>query len=224
MVLEKPQEERKREIQQLPGGTGPDGRSHGGQVTLGKLPTKPLFAEKLPHSLHSSIGSRRFLVGEFSCSFPSDAVSKILAEEKALGLDTFTYYESFGARVRSFREEARKLIGSLRHGGKRIAAYGAAAKGTIMLNYLNLNSRAIEYAVDKNVHKRGKYMPGVRIQIHDPARLMKDKPDYVVILPWNFRDEIVRQQHAFLEAGGRFIVPIPNLEVVEREPVPAHAG
>jgi SAM-dependent methyltransferase len=145
---------------------------------------------------------------------PSAAVARILAEEAALGLDRFAYYESFGARVREFREKARALIGGLKAEGKRIAAYGAAAKGTIMLNFLNLNSRAIEYAVDRNTHKQGKYMPGVRLRIDDPEKLKTDRPDYVMILPWNFRDEIIRQQQDFLKSGGRFVVPIPDLEIV----------
>ena len=115
---------------------------------------------------------------------------------------------------RSDSAKARKLVGELRAEGKRIAAYGAAAKGTIMLNFLDLNSRSVEYAVDKNVHKQGKYMPGVRVPIADPEKLKSDKPYYVMILPWNFRDEIVRQQQDFLKSGGKFIVPIPNLEVL----------
>ena len=147
---------------------------------------------------------------------PSDAVTHILAEEAELGLDTFAYYATFGERVREFRRKARDLIGGLRAEGKRIAAYGAAAKGTIMLNFLDLNSRLIEYAVDKNVHKQGKYMPGVRVRIDDPERLKTDRPDYVMILPWNFRDEIIRQQQDFLAGGGKFVVPIPELEIVGR--------
>jgi len=158
-------------------------------------------------------GSLRLYFGKTAA--PSEAVTTILAEEKELGLDTYDYYADFGARVRDFRRKARELIGGLKAEGKRIAAYGAAAKGTIMLNFLDLNARAIEYAVDKNVHKQGKYMPGVRVRIDDPAKLMADKPDYVMILPWNFRDEIIRQQQAFLAAGGRFVVPIPDLEIVE---------
>ncbi|MEO0864038.1 MAG: NAD-dependent epimerase/dehydratase family protein, partial [Pseudomonadota bacterium] len=141
-------------------------------------------------------GSLRLYFGKTDA--PSDAVRQILAEEAELGLDTFDYYASFGTRVRNFREEARKLIGDLKADGKRIAAYGAAAKGTIMLNFLNLNARAIEYAVDRNVHKQGKYMPGVRVRIDDPEKLKSDRPDYVMILPWNFRDEIIRQQQDFL--------------------------
>ena len=141
---------------------------------------------------------------------PSKAVTDILAEEHELGLDTFNYYESFGERVRKFREDARKLVGDLKSQGKRIVAYGAAAKGTIMLNFLDLNARSIEYAVDKNTHKQGKYMPGVRVRIDAPEKLKTDKPDYVMILPWNFRDEIIRQQQDFLKSGGKFVVPIPE--------------
>ena len=157
-------------------------------------------------------GSLRLSFGKHAS--PTEAVARILAEEAALGLDRFAYYESFGARVREFREKARALIGGLKAEGKRIAAYGAAAKGTIMLNFLNLNSRAIEYAVDRNTHKQGKYMPGVRLRIDDPEKLKTDRPDYVMILPWNFRDEIIRQQQDFLKSGGRFVVPIPDLEIV----------
>ncbi len=157
-------------------------------------------------------GSLRLYFGKKS--EPSAAVTQLLAEEKELGLDSYAYYESFGERVRAFRQKARDLIGGLKAAGKRIAAYGAAAKGTIMLNYLDLNSRAVEYAVDKNVHKQGRYMPGVRVRIDDPEVLKTDRPDYVMILPWNFRDEIIRQRQDFLEAGGKFIVPIPELEII----------
>ncbi|HEX9859067.1 MAG TPA: class I SAM-dependent methyltransferase, partial [Paracoccaceae bacterium] len=159
-------------------------------------------------------GSLRLYFGKIA--HPSAAVGRILAEERHLGLDRFDYYASFGARVRDFREKARNLIGGLKAEGKRIAAYGAAAKGTIMLNFLNLNARAIEYAVDRNTHKQGKYMPGVRVRIDAPEKLKTDRPDYVMILPWNFRDEIIRQQQDFLNAGGRFVVPIPDLEIIGR--------
>ncbi|MCI2401182.1 NAD-dependent epimerase/dehydratase family protein [Aliiroseovarius subalbicans] len=158
-------------------------------------------------------GSLRLYFGKDKS--PSNALQTLLAEERELGLDKFAYYENFGARVREFRAKARKLVGNLKAEGKRIAAYGAAAKGTIMLNFLDLNDRAIEYAVDKNIHKQGKYMPGVRIRIDEPEKLMENRPDYVMILPWNFREEIIRQQQAFLEAGGKFVVPIPDLEIVE---------
>lgn len=145
---------------------------------------------------------------------PSEEVAKLLQEEQEIGLDKFPYYEDFAQRVRTFREDVRDLIGSLKADGHRLAAYGAAAKGTIMLNYLNLNDSVIEYVVDKNENKHGKLVPGVRIPIHETDRLLEDKPDYVVVLPWNFRDEIIGQQQAFLDGGGKFVVPIPKLEIV----------
>ena len=157
-------------------------------------------------------GSLRLTFGKIEA--PSEAVATILAEEKELGLNTYAYYENFGTRVRDFRIKARALLGKLKAEGKRIAAYGAAAKGTIMLNFLDLNSRVIEYVVDRNPHKQGKFMPGVRVPIDAPERLATDRPDYVVILPWNFRDEIIRQQQDFLKSGGKFVVPVSDLEIV----------
>ncbi|SFD18927.1 NAD-dependent epimerase/dehydratase family protein [Tropicimonas isoalkanivorans] len=159
-------------------------------------------------------GSLRLTFG--TEAHPTPAVAEILAEEAALGIDSFEYYRDFGEKVRAFREQARKLVLDLKQSGMRIAGYGAAAKGTILLNYLGLDERVLDYVVDKNPHKQGKYMPGVTIEIGPPERLLEDKPDYVMILPWNFRDEIIRQQDAYLAGGGRFIVPIPDLEVVSR--------
>ncbi len=161
-------------------------------------------------SIHG--GSLRLFIGKQDRRSP--AVESILAEERALGMDTYAFYEDFAQRVAAFRTQARALIGALKADGKRIAAYGAAAKGTIMLNYLGLNERTIEYVVDKNVHKHGKYMPGVGLRVCDPGRLTDDRPDYVVILPWNFRQEIIAEQALYREGGGQFIVPIPNLEIV----------
>ncbi|WP_420394693.1 methyltransferase domain-containing protein [Acuticoccus sp.] len=145
---------------------------------------------------------------------PSAAADALLEEERAEGVNDAATYADFGARVRRFREEGRALIGALKADGCRIAAYGAAAKGTIMLNYLGLNARVVEYAVDRNPHKHGRFIPGVNVPIRDPEVLLSDRPDYAIILPWNFRDEIVAQQAAYLKAGGSFIVPIPDLEVI----------
>ena len=145
----------------------------------------------------------------------NQAVTRLIAEEEALGMQAYPYYEGFADKVRAFREAARTLIGQIKASGKRIAAYGAAAKGTIMLNYLGLNNRTVDYVVDKNIHKQGMFMPGVGLRIDEPKRLMEDKPDYVLILPWNFRDEIISQENSYRQGGGRFIVPIPNLEIVE---------
>lgn len=157
-------------------------------------------------------GSLRLYLGKRPA--PSPAVRAILEEERALGMDSYRFYEGFARRVAAFRSEARALIGAIKADGKRIAAYGAAAKGTIMLNYLGLDERTIDYVVDKNIHKHGKYMPGVGLKVCDPARLVDDRPDYVMILPWNFRQEIIAEQRPYREGGGQFIVPIPNLDIV----------
>jgi SAM-dependent methyltransferase len=141
-------------------------------------------------------------------------VKKLLQEEEKLGVNKYPYYEDFGQRVQTIQKTMQELLAALKAKGKRIAGYGAAAKGTIMLNYLGAGTNLIEYVVDRNVHKHGKYMPGTHNSIFDPQRLLKDKPDYVVILPWNFKDEIIAQQAEFRRNGGRFIVPIPEPHIV----------
>ncbi len=98
--------------------------------------------------------------------------------------------------------------------GKTIAAYGAAAKGAIMLNFVGAGPDVIDFVVDRNIHKQGKYMPGVHIPICDPSRLVEDLPDYVVLLPWNFKDEILSQQADFRDRGGKFVIPIPKPVIV----------
>ncbi len=143
-----------------------------------------------------------------------DNVKKLLAEEDELGVDNYPYYEDFRHRVEAIREKMQRILADLKADGKRIAGYGAAAKGAIMLNYLGAGADLVEYVVDRNVHKQGKYMPGTRNPIFGPERLLEDKPDYVVILPWNFKDEILAQQAEFRRQGGRFIVPIPEPEIV----------
>jgi nucleoside-diphosphate-sugar epimerase len=139
-----------------------------------------------------------------------DAVRDLLAEEHRLGLDDSAYYEGFARRVAAIRREMQALVRTLVGQGKRIAAYGAAAKGTIMLNVLGLDETSLTYVVDRNVHKQGRFMPGSRLEILPPSRLVEDRPDFVLILPWNFRDEIIEQQAAFVAGGGRFIVPVPE--------------
>ncbi len=145
----------------------------------------------------------------------SPNVTKLLAEEKQLGMTDMKYYEGFRHRVEGVRSEMQRILGDLQAKGKRIAGYGAAAKGTIMLNYIGATHEVIEFVADKNVHKQGKWIPGVRIPIVAPEKIKATMPDYVVILPWNFTDEIVRQQAEYQAKGGRFIVPIPQPRILE---------
>ena len=139
----------------------------------------------------------------------SDRVTAMLQREQAEGIATADYYRDFGNRVEALRERLIELVGQLRSSGKRIAAYGAAAKGSTLLNFAGLDRAHIDYVVDRNTHKHGRFMPGVHLPIYHVERLLEDHPDYVLLLAWNFRDEIMCQQQTYLDAGGRFIVPIP---------------
>jgi hypothetical protein len=144
----------------------------------------------------------------------SRAVEAHLEEEQRLGLTQVPYYARFARAVEDLRDQLTGLLAELRANGQRIAAYGAAAKGTTLLNYCGIDYRTIEFVADRNPHKHGKLMPGVRIPIVGPESLLATRPDYVLLLTWNFADEILAQQAEFRNAGGRFIIPIPDLRVV----------
>lgn len=143
-----------------------------------------------------------------------ESVHQLLEEERQLGLTEYAYYQHFAARVDQVRSQMRELLAHLKSQEKRIAAYGAAAKGTIMLNAIGATCDIIEFVVDRNTHKHGRWVPGVRIPILPVEALMQRRPDYAVILPWNFKDEIIQQQSDYLAAGGRFIVPIPEPRII----------
>ena len=143
-----------------------------------------------------------------------EAVRILLKQEQKQSVDKFQYYEGFSDKVRNIRRKMRKLLHGKKQKGKTIAAYGAAAKGAIMLNFIGIGPEVINYVVDRNIHKQGKYMPGLHIPIFDPSRLVNELPDYVVILPWNFKDEILAQEAAFREKGGKFVIPIPEPVIV----------
>lgn len=145
---------------------------------------------------------------------PTENLKQLLAEEKEVGIDKLGYYQDFASRVQDIRRDLSELVEKLRAEGKRVAAYGAAAKGTIMLNSAGLSSESIEYVVDRNVHKHGWFMPGVHVEILGVEKLLEDQPDYVVLLPWNFSEEILKQQEEFRNRGGKFIVPVPNVRIV----------
>ena len=136
-----------------------------------------------------------------------DSVRQYLAQEQQRGMNRQEYYRDFGQKVRELRDAMRTLLAGLKAQGSRIAAYGAAAKGVIMLNYIGFGPETIEYVADRNTHKQGKYIPGVRIVVCDPSRLLVDMPDYVMMLPWNLKDEILAQQEPYRRQGGRFIIP-----------------
>jgi hypothetical protein len=145
----------------------------------------------------------------------SDSVKALLATEQELGISQFgPYYQSFSSKVEAIKSRMLEILRDLKKQGKRVAAYGASAKGSTMLSYLGAGPDLIEFVVDKNVHKHGKFMPGLHNPIYDVTAIAEKKPDYLVLLVWNLKEEIFNQQRAFRDAGGKFIVPIPSPEIV----------
>lgn len=143
---------------------------------------------------------------------PSAAVSELLAEE-ADWVDDEQFYRAFGQRVEQLRRELVQLLTTLKADKKRIAVYGASAKGTTLLNYFRIGREVLDYVVDRSTVKQGRYTPGTRLKIHDPSRLVEEMPDYVLLLTWNFSEEILKQQTEYRQRGGRFIIPIPELKI-----------
>ncbi|MEO0478565.1 MAG: class I SAM-dependent methyltransferase [Planctomycetota bacterium] len=162
-------------------------------------------------------GSLRYHGGK--TAEPDGSVEEFLKKEKELGVTEIGFYEAFGAKVRALRDAMQQFVAAKQAEGKRFAAYGAAAKGAIMLNYVGLDESKIEFVVDRNVHKQGRFMPGYAIPIHAPEHLLESMPDYTVLLPWNLEKEIIGQQLEYLEKGGKFLIPVPTPREVSLEDV-----
>ncbi len=145
----------------------------------------------------------------------SAEAESFFAEERAVGLDRFGYYGGFAERVEKIRRQLRALLTRLHDEGATVAAYGAAAKGSTLLNYAGIGRDLVSFVVDRNTHKQGLHMPGTHQPVLDPSALLERSPDYVLLLAWNFAEEIVRQQADYVAAGGRFIRPIPVPEILE---------
>lgn len=139
----------------------------------------------------------------------SPRVAGLLAEEASWGVGTTGPYRAFAERVGEIRRSLRDLLGRLKAEGKRIAAYGASAKGSTLLNYCGIGPETLDFVVDRSTAKQGKLTPGTGLHIYAPDRLLEEMPDYTLLLTWNFADEILRQQAAYRARGGRFIVPVP---------------
>lgn len=143
-----------------------------------------------------------------------ETVRALQATESGLGVGGLDYYSQFSKRIEDLRSSLKQTLSGLRAAGKRIAAYGASAKGSTLLNCFEIDGDTLEYVVDRSTVKQNHYTPGTHLPICSPHKLLTDKPDYVLLLTWNFRDEILQQQHEYRQSGGRFIIPIPRVEIV----------
>lgn len=179
-------------------------------------PLVPLFArhglelydvERLP--IHG--GSLRIWAGQVGCRPVGPAVTALLGEEEAAGLDGFEYYDSLAGRVRQLRLDLLEKIHEITGSGRRLAAYGASAKGSTLLNYCSPPPGAIEFIADRSEAKRGLFSPGLHLPIVGAEELLARRPDYALLLTWNFAEEILHQQEAYRKKGGRFVVPIPEV-------------
>ena len=155
-------------------------------------------------------GSLRLFVGRPGGHDTSPRVGMLAAEESAIGMDTMEYYETFGARVEACRRQINAMLAAMKKSGWSIAAYGAAAKGTVLLNYCLPPDGTLDVVVDRSPLKQGKWTPGLRLPIVSPSWLDSHHPEVLLLLAWNMAPEIVRQNLRYFERGGRLLLPLPH--------------
>ena len=143
----------------------------------------------------------------------TESVLELRSKEKTYGLDRIESYSRFSEQVRETKRKILDFLIMVKRQGKTVAGYGAPGKGNTLLNYCGIRTDFLEYTVDRNPYKQGKYLPGTHIPIHPPERIRETKPDYVFILPWNFKEEIMRQMAFVREWDAKFVVPIPEISV-----------
>ncbi len=166
--------------------------------------------EKL--SIHG--GSLRLFAGHAGAHGIEASVRNLLADEKSKGVGSLAYYEGFAAHVLEIKRSLRELLAQLKQQGKSVAAYGASAKGSTLLNFFKLGQETLDYVADRSTYKQGRLTPGMHLPIVPPETLLEKRPDFTLLLTWNFAEEILAQQKNYREAGGRFIIPIPQVKII----------
>ncbi len=158
---------------------------------------------------------RIFAKHDNNSAYPvSSSVTNLKAEEESFGLVDFSAYLTFAEQVRETKRKILEFLIDEKRKGKIIVGYGAPGKGNTLLNYCGIRTDFIDYTVDRNPYKQGKFLPGTHIPIYSPDKIKETRPDYLFILPWNFKDEIMQQMSYIREWGGRFVVPIPEVRVL----------
>lgn len=142
------------------------------------------------------------------------SITDLLAMERAAGMSTPDYYRAFSSKAQTAKFNLLESLIPLRRQGRSIVGYGVPAKGNVLLNYCGIRNDLVDYLVDKSPYKAGKFAPGTRLDIRDVEQVRITRPDYLLILPWNIKEEIIQQMSYIREWGGRFIVPIPQVEVL----------
>lgn len=145
----------------------------------------------------------------------SNRVDQLVAQEMQFGMGHLDTYRSFDDKARVVKRDLLEFLIHAKRAGKSVAGYGAPAKGNTLLNYCGIRQDFLDYTVDRNPEKQGRFLPGTHIPVHSPTRLKETRPDYVLILPWNIKDEVISQLEYIRGWGGRFVIPIPTLQVLE---------
>jgi SAM-dependent methyltransferase len=158
---------------------------------------------------------RVYLAHQTSSRSPSPAVSSILAREEELGFRSLDAYASFAKQVQKTKRELLTFLVDAKNAGKKICGYGAPGKGNTLLNYCGIGTDFIDFTVDRNSYKHGRFTPGMHIPIHPVEALDAAKPDYILILPWNLRQEIISDMRHVGAWGAKFVVPIPKVTVID---------
>jgi SAM-dependent methyltransferase len=160
-------------------------------------------------------GSIRIYAGhaEDTSKIATGRLIELREREAQAGVDSLAYYAEFESRVREAKRKLLQFLIDAKNEGKRVVGYGAPGKGNTLLNYCGIRTDFVDFTVDRSPHKHGKFLPGTHIPIFPPEKLWEERPDYVLILPWNLKSEIMAQLNGIREWGGRFVVPIPEVAI-----------